>query len=259
MEGGQEIAVPKAEFISDVAALVGDNPVEPLLKELQERYSQYKLVETQCAQRKQRLIAKLPEIEKALDIVKLLLEKQDAGAEVLADYELADNVYAKAKLQSVASVNLWLGAKVMVEYPLEEAREVLETQLANCRTNIKTQSSNLDLLRDNIITTEVRRRSSSSGSSGSSGSSSGSGATSTCPPGRAQHLKRGLLLQRQLRLRRLQPPCACEWCCMALVPARPLRLNCPHFLSLLVAQVCMARVFNYDVERRRKAKEAGKE
>jgi prefoldin subunit 5 len=158
MEGGQEIAVPKAEFISDVAALVGDNPIEPLLKELQERYSQYKMVETQCAQRKQRLIAKLPEIEKALDIVKLLLEKQGAGAEVLADYELADNVYAKAKLESVASVNLWLGAKVMVEYPLEEAREVLETQLSNCRTNIKTQSSNLDLLRDNIITTEVRRR-----------------------------------------------------------------------------------------------------
>jgi prefoldin subunit 5 len=158
MEAGQEIAVPRAEFISDVGALVGDKPIEPLLQELQERYSQYKLVETQCTQRKQRLIAKQPEIEKALAIVKLLLEKQDAGDEVLADYELADNVFAKARLQAVASVNLWLGAKVMVEYPLEEAHEVLETQLSNCRTNIKTQSSNLDLLRENVITTEVPLR-----------------------------------------------------------------------------------------------------
>jgi prefoldin subunit 5 len=171
----EDIQVPKAEFIEDVATFIGDKPVEPLLHELQERYSQYKLVETQCTQRKQRLMAKLPEIEKALDIVKLLIEKQDGGDDITADYELADNVYAKAKLQNVTSVNLWLGAKVMVEYPLEEARDLLETQLNNCRTNIKTQSNNLDLLRENIITTEV----------------------------------------------------------------------------------CLARIFNYDVERRRKAKEAG--
>lgn len=40
----------------------------------------------------------------------------------LIDYELAESVFAKAKVSNVCSVNLWLGADVMVEYSLEEAK-----------------------------------------------------------------------------------------------------------------------------------------
>ncbi len=38
------------------------------------------------------------------------------------DYELAESVFAKTKVSNVRSVNLWLGADVMVEYPLAEAK-----------------------------------------------------------------------------------------------------------------------------------------
>ena len=49
-----------------------------------------------------------------------LIEAQ--GSEMALDFELAPNVYTKAKVADVTSVNLWLGAGVMVEYPLDEAK-----------------------------------------------------------------------------------------------------------------------------------------
>ena len=41
------------------------------------------------------------------------------------DFSLADQVYARAILSDVDSVGIWLGAGVMVEYLLEEAKELL--------------------------------------------------------------------------------------------------------------------------------------
>lgn len=41
------------------------------------------------------------------------------------DFSLADQVYAKARVSQVDSVALWLGAGVMVEYSLDDARALL--------------------------------------------------------------------------------------------------------------------------------------
>lgn len=38
------------------------------------------------------------------------------------DYELAEGVYAKSKLTGARTVNLWLGAGIMAEYSLQEAK-----------------------------------------------------------------------------------------------------------------------------------------
>lgn len=45
--------------------------------------------------------------------------------QTVLDFSLSDSVYARARLAEVQAVNLWLGAGVMLEYPLEEARELL--------------------------------------------------------------------------------------------------------------------------------------
>ena len=60
------------------------------------------------------------EIQKALDMVVKLVESE--GAEMALDFELGSSVYCKAKVADVTSVSLWLGAGVMVEYPLAEAQ-----------------------------------------------------------------------------------------------------------------------------------------
>ena len=45
--------------------------------------------------------------------------------QTLVDFSLSDQVYARAKLRDVDSVGLWLGAGVMVEYSLDEAKKLL--------------------------------------------------------------------------------------------------------------------------------------
>lgn len=45
--------------------------------------------------------------------------------QTLVDFSLSDQVYARAKLRDVDSVGLWLGAGIMVEYSLDEAKTLL--------------------------------------------------------------------------------------------------------------------------------------
>lgn len=45
--------------------------------------------------------------------------------QVTLDFSLSEQVYAKAKVKDVTSVGLWLGADVMLDYPLEDARQLL--------------------------------------------------------------------------------------------------------------------------------------
>ena len=45
--------------------------------------------------------------------------------QVLLDFGLSEQIFAKATVKDVSSVGLWLGADVMLEYPLEEAKQLL--------------------------------------------------------------------------------------------------------------------------------------
>ena len=45
--------------------------------------------------------------------------------QLLVDFAISDQIFAKAKVPVTDSVNLWLGANVMLEYPLEEAGDLL--------------------------------------------------------------------------------------------------------------------------------------
>lgn len=52
------------------------------------------------------------------------------------DFSLAEQVYAKATVQNVTTVNLWLGANVMLEYPLAEAKNLLVRWPPTLATNV---------------------------------------------------------------------------------------------------------------------------
>lgn len=48
------------------------------------------------------------------------------------DYLLSDTIWSKAKIsKNTNKVALWLGANVMVEYSLDEAKTLLEKNLVN--------------------------------------------------------------------------------------------------------------------------------
>ena len=49
----------------------------------------------------------------------------DTLLQTVLDFALSDQVYARARVRGAASVNLWLGAGVMLEYDLPEAKQLL--------------------------------------------------------------------------------------------------------------------------------------
>ena len=111
------------------------------------------------------------------------------------DFAISDQAYAKARIPVTDSVNLWLGANVMLEYPLEEAKALLVSMLLmmhgllaatkqvydifkqlaarikaeaihvfnvqahnihNCKENLKQNQRDLELVKDSITTVEVQ-------------------------------------------------------------------------------------------------------
>jgi nitrogen regulatory protein PII len=124
--------IPQATFIQDVKGFVGARSVDDVIRELQEFMQKYKYVEQQIQKKKAKLLMKEPDIKRCLDAINLLIAKRDGdgdesdAASTTIDFALSDNIYARAKLSSsINSVNLWLGAGVMLEYPLDEAQSLL--------------------------------------------------------------------------------------------------------------------------------------
>lgn len=144
-----------AEFINDVEKYMQGQVFEDKILELQEALRLYKQTEQQLMIRKARLMSRLPEIKMALEAVLALLEKKDSDDMIRTDFELAEHIYAKAALQHVETVNVWLGANVMVEYPLEEAKQLLQQNLDVCQQGLKDVEKDMHSVKDSITITEV--------------------------------------------------------------------------------------------------------
>ena len=69
-------ATPESEFIEDVAAFVGAKSADDVISELQEKFRGFKNDEARLLQRRVYNLNKLPKIERTLDIVNVLIEKQ---------------------------------------------------------------------------------------------------------------------------------------------------------------------------------------
>jgi prefoldin subunit 5 len=104
----------------------------------------------------QHLQQKVPELGKSLTLVRTLLKKKKDGEVGMARYSLADNIYAKAELDySEGTVNLWLGANVMLEYTYEEAIEFLSKNEEKAKREYDEVKQDLAFVRDQIVTSEV--------------------------------------------------------------------------------------------------------
>ncbi|KAF9148966.1 peptide chain release factor 1 [Linnemannia schmuckeri] len=151
--------IPKAPFVENVEDHVSEQePVEIVLKKFQEATAKYKFMEMNHLTRKRNLDAKIPEIRKTLEMVQFLESEagdEDDAKEIETMYELNDTLYATAKIKPTGKVCLWLGANVMLEYPVEEAAELLASKLAAALKTLKNTEEDLAYLRDQITTMEV--------------------------------------------------------------------------------------------------------
>ncbi|KAJ3290768.1 hypothetical protein HDU76_007358, partial [Blyttiomyces sp. JEL0837] len=90
-------------------------------------------MESHLLQRKKGLDGKIPEIKKTLEMVLFLISKSDSSGPIVTDFEINDTLWVNAKIEDVKTVCLWLGANVMLEYSLDEAKALLTEKLSTAR------------------------------------------------------------------------------------------------------------------------------
>ena len=165
-----------------------EGTAEAALEKLQRLYSAFKFIEQRLTQKKAKLKVKLPEIEKTYNSLCQMEAQSKLGEPLTSHYELAQSIFAKAKINvhendkvststraewnpplsslhasshlppsspSAPQVCLWLGANVMLEYPRAEAITLLKQQLADVKLALETVIDDMGFLRDQITMTEV--------------------------------------------------------------------------------------------------------
>lgn len=132
--------------------------IDEVMTEMRRRYSQYKRLEAELQQQRIRLSTQLPDVRRSLEAVDTLVEKRERGDEsgTTVKYQLTEATFADAEVATPESVYLWLGANVMLEYPLDEAKELLETNVKACESGLEANARDLAVLKDNVTIMEVR-------------------------------------------------------------------------------------------------------
>jgi prefoldin subunit 5 len=100
---------------------------------------------------------KIPDIEKAIEAVEYIekRKKEDTAEEMKIDFMVSNNLWAKANVPSTSTVCLWLGADIMCEFTIDEAKTLLRKNLDNANTTLKNNETDLDFIRDQITVCEV--------------------------------------------------------------------------------------------------------
>ncbi|OAA59206.1 prefoldin subunit [Niveomyces insectorum RCEF 264] len=175
--------IPQAPFVDRVEDYVASRAeVEPTLRRFQEMISKYQFMEANLQRRVAGLDEKLPDIRKTLETVEFLrLRRQrakngdgdgdddgggsdvesnpdsfdDAAGNLTTTFELNDTLYAKAVVPPTHEVYLWLGANVMLAYPIDEAQTLLRQKLSAAQTSRRQCEEDLEFLREQITTMEV--------------------------------------------------------------------------------------------------------
>ena len=150
--------IRKAQVLENVDQYLANKKksLEDLQEEERENFRRYKLLESSALQQKAKIDENLQDYRKSLEAMQMLAEHKEKQAESLEiTYKLDENLYSKAVISDMDRVCVWLGANVMVEYGLDEARQLLTTHLAEIERTNKDTDEELDFLRDQITTTEV--------------------------------------------------------------------------------------------------------
>lgn len=124
--------------------------VEGTLKSFQEMISKYQFMEVNTQRRAAGLKDKIPDIQKTLDTVRFLKTRDEDSEPLETHFELDDTLYAKAHVPYTDEVYLWLGANVMLAYPMAEAEVLLEGKLDTAKTSLTGCDEDMDFLREQI-------------------------------------------------------------------------------------------------------------
>lgn len=132
-----------------------DGQVDKVLKKLDETHSKYKFMEYNLASKRRRLKSQIPDLERALEMIKKLQAEKSSSQDLETQFLLSEQVFAKATVPPTDKVCLWLGANVMLEYTLDDAQELMVKNIEAAKTKLGHVEHDLDFIRDQFTTTEV--------------------------------------------------------------------------------------------------------
>jgi len=99
---------------------------------------------------------KIPDIHKTLETVRFLKSRKADAEPLETTFELNDTLFAKAEVPPTDEVYLWLGANVMLAYPIPEAEELLSGKLGTAKVSLQTCEEDLEFLREQITVCLVK-------------------------------------------------------------------------------------------------------
>lgn len=125
---------------------LGENEgsADKVLRKLDEQHSKYKLMEYNIAARRRKLKIQIPDLVKSLEMVEIL---KDQTEEKETQFLLSEQVFLKTAVPPTNTVCLWLGANVMLEYPLDEAEVLLKQNMDAASQNLNCLEHDQDFLR----------------------------------------------------------------------------------------------------------------
>lgn len=97
-EGKNPRGIPSAKFIESVETFLEQATAEVSLGALNELYSKYKYMETSFERSKNIYKAKIPDLERTIEIIEMLKLKSEENEDVITNYSLCDTIYSKAKV-----------------------------------------------------------------------------------------------------------------------------------------------------------------
>lgn len=125
-------------------ALSENGDAEMVLRRLDEQHGKYKMMDYNIASRRRKLKQQIPDLVKSLDMIEVL-KKQEEERET--QFLLSEQVFLKTIVPPTKNVCLWLGANVMLEYPLDEAEVMLRENMETAAVNLKCLEFDQDFLR----------------------------------------------------------------------------------------------------------------
>lgn len=80
------------------------------------------------------------------------LQQSNRDSDLETNFELNDTLYARASISpaDTEEVYLWLGANVMLAYPLDEAESMLDEKLTAAQASLGNCEEDLEFLREQI-------------------------------------------------------------------------------------------------------------
>lgn len=121
-----------------------ESSADKVLRRLDEQHSKYKLMEYNMIARRRKLKIQIPDLAKSLEMIDILREQTE---EKETQFLLSEQVFLKTTVQPTKTVCLWLGANVMLEYPLDEAEVLLKQNMESAEQNLKCLEHDQDFLR----------------------------------------------------------------------------------------------------------------